>query len=64
VTIPNTRLTDDVIERPFEGGTGRFAEEIRIAYDADLDRSIELLDAIAADAARRPRTPDRCRRTR
>jgi small-conductance mechanosensitive channel len=49
VTIPNTTLTDEAIERPYEGGTGRFVEEVDIAYEDDVDAAIDLLGDIAAD---------------
>jgi small-conductance mechanosensitive channel len=49
VTIPNTTLTDEAIERPFEGGTGRFVQYVEIAYEDDVEAATDLLASIVAD---------------
>ena len=46
VTIPNTKLTDDSIAKPFEGGTVRTVDRISIGYDADIESTLSLLTTV------------------
>ncbi|MFB6111888.1 MAG: mechanosensitive ion channel family protein, partial [Halobacteriaceae archaeon] len=36
-------LTDEPITRPFESGRGRVVECVRIAYEDDIERALEIL---------------------
>ena len=49
VTVPNTVLTEQAIERPFGRERRRIVDRIDIAYDDDIDEAIRILEATAAD---------------
>lgn len=49
VTIPNTRLTDDPIVKPFQGNDARTVEHVEIAYESDAETALRLLREITAD---------------
>lgn len=49
VTIPNTRLTDETIVRPYQRGTCRTVEHVPIAYEDDIETAIGLLTEITED---------------
>lgn len=49
VTIPNTKLTDDSVVRPFEGGVVRTVERISVGYDADIESTRSLLTAVTEE---------------
>lgn len=46
VTVPNTTLTNESVERPFEGDDVRVVERVGVAYAADADRATALLDEV------------------
>jgi small-conductance mechanosensitive channel len=49
VTVPNTTLTDESVERPYGGGSYRVIEEIRLAYEEEVDEAIRLLEGVAEE---------------
>jgi len=49
VTIPNTKLTDGSVVRPFEGEEVRTSERISVGYDADIESTLSLLTTVAED---------------
>lgn len=49
VTVPNTILTSKPITRPFGRGNYRVVERIELAYEDDVDRTLDLLDEVTGD---------------
>ncbi len=49
VTIPNTKLTDDVITRPYGRVRYRIVERIGVDYDDDIGEAMEIMERVAED---------------
>jgi small-conductance mechanosensitive channel len=62
VTVPDTALTGDVVERPYARGRCRLIDRVVLAEEADLDRATAVLtDALAeVDAVAEAPTPRAC----
>jgi small-conductance mechanosensitive channel len=52
VTVPNTILTEEAVRRPFGRGRYRVVERLDLAFDADVDRAIDGIEAAIDDVDR------------
>lgn len=52
ITVPNTVLTEEPITRPYGRGRYRVVDRLDLAFDADVDRAIECIEAAVEDVDR------------